>query len=173
MEQKVVQEKKPITSEWIVVRDSKIHRMGVYAAKDIPKGTQIIEYVGKLITKKEADVIADEQYEKGESGKEGHVYIFELNDKFDIDGNVPWNTARLINHSCEPNCETEGDDEHIWIGAMRDIKEGEELSYDYCYDIEDYEDHPCKCGGKSCVGYIVGEKYRRKLGILRKRGRKL
>jgi len=166
MKQKLTQERKPTTSKWIRVEDSKIHGKGVYAAKDIPKGTQIIEYVGKLVTKKEADDIADAQFEKGEKGEEGHVYIFELNKKQDIDGNVPWNTARLINHSCDPNCETSGDDDHIWIEAMVDIKEGEELSYDYCYDIDDYEDHPCKCGKKNCCGYIIAEKHRKK--VLRK-----
>ncbi len=86
-----------------------------------------------------------------------------MNKKFDIDGNVSWNPARLINHSCDPNCETEGDDDHIWIEAMRDIKKGEELSYDYCFDVDDYEEHPCKCGSKNCCGFIVDEKKRGKL----------
>jgi uncharacterized protein len=161
MKQKLEQKRKPTTSEWIEVRYSSIHGKGVYAVKDIPKGTQIIEYVGDLITKEEADEIAGSQFEKGEKGEEGHVYIFELNKTHDIDGNVSWNTARLINHSCEPNCETEGDDEHIWIEAMRDIKEGEELSYDYCYDVDDYEEHPCKCGSEKCFGYIIDEKKRK------------
>jgi len=152
-----------IVNEWVCVEDSGIHGKGVFALKDIPKETKIIEYVGKKITKAEADKIADEQYEKGESGEEGHVYIFELNKRYDIDGNVDWNPARLINHSCDPNCETEGDDGHIWILAMRDIKKGEELSYDYCYDIDDVEDHPCRCGAKNCCGFIIGEKYRKRV----------
>jgi SET domain-containing protein len=148
----------------IVVRQSKVHGTGVFAACDIKKGEKVIEYVGDIVTKAESDKIADEQLEKSEGhSKEGGVYIFELNKKYDINGNVSWNPARFINHSCDPNCETEGDDWHIWIEAMRDIKKGEELSYDYCYDIDNWEEHPCKCGAKNCVGYIVNEKLRGKL----------
>lgn len=156
--------RKPTTSEWVKVRKSGIHGNGVFAAKDIPKGTKIIEYVGNIVTKKEADKIVDRDLDAAkEDDSNGAVYVFELNKKQDIDGNVPWNTARLINHSCDPNCETEGDDKHIWIEAMRDIKKGEELSYDYCYDLDDFEEHPCGCGSDICVGFIVDEKKRAKL----------
>lgn len=154
----------PSMSEYVEVRESKIHGKGVFAAKDIPKGTDIIEYVGMLVTKKESDDIADEQIEKaGKDENEGAVYLFELNKKYDVNGNVSWNTARLINHSCEPNCETEGDDNHIFIQAMRDIKKGEELSYNYGYDLDNWQDHPCKCSSKDCKGFIVDEKYWDKL----------
>lgn len=157
-------EQKPTESEWIEVRTSSIHGRGVYAKKRIPKGTKIIEYVGDVITKRDADLRAEDTLEKSEGHTNGGgVYIFELSKKYDIDGNVPWNTARLINHSCEPNCETTGDDEHVWIEARRDIEKGEELGYDYCYDIDDYEDHPCKCGSGNCVGYIIDEKLRGKV----------
>jgi uncharacterized protein len=160
-----MEDKKPTTSEWIVVKESGIHGKGIYATKDIPKGTQVLEYVGNKVTKKESDEIADRDMDAhAKNGKEkGAVYIFELNKKYDIDGNVPWNTARLINHSCDPNCETGGDEDHIWIESIRDIKKGEELSYDYCYDFEDYEDHPCLCGSGKCPGFIVAEKHRTKL----------
>lgn len=151
-------------SEYIEVRDSKIHGKGVFASKNIKKGTKIIEYVGKLVTKEESDDIADEQLERALGNEsEGAVYLFDLNKKWDINGNVEWNTARLINHSCDPNCETEGDDDHIWIQAMKDIKKGEELSYNYGYDLDDFEDHPCKCGSKKCIGYIADEKHWPKL----------
>ncbi|RLE47727.1 SET domain-containing protein, partial [Candidatus Woesearchaeota archaeon] len=73
------------------------------------------------------------------------------------------NTARWINHSCNPNCETININGHIWIVALRDIRKGEELSYDYGYSLDDFEEHPCHCGSKNCVGYIVAEKYRKKL----------
>jgi uncharacterized protein len=157
-----MENKKTTSSKWIVVKESDIHGMGVYAAEDIPKGTEIIEYVGRKVTKEESDKIADRDMDAHEeNGKEnGAVYIFELNKEHDIDGNVEWNTARLINHSCDPNCETSGDDEHIWIEAKRDIKKGEELGYDYCYDIDDYEDHPCLCKSANCIGFIVDEKFR-------------
>jgi len=155
---------KATTSEWIGIRESEIHGKGIYARKKIPRGTKIIEYVGDVITKLDSDLRADEAFEEAKKDKtKGEVYIFELNDEYDIDGNVEWNTARLINHSCEPNCETTGDDEHIWIEAIEDIEKGEELSYDYCYDLDCYEENPCKCGSKNCVGYIVDEKDRGKL----------
>jgi uncharacterized protein len=157
----VEKEPKPTTSEWIEVRKSGVHGKGVYAAKDIQKGTKIIEYVGKKVSKEEGDEVSDRDSEAhGEDEKNGAVYLFELDMKHDLDGNVPWNTARLINHSCEPNCETEGTAKHIWIVALKDIKKGEELGYDYCYDMDDFENHSCKCGAKGCVGYIVAEKHR-------------
>ena len=87
----------------------------------------------------------------------GAVYLFELNSRYDIDGNVSWNTAKYINHSCEPNCEVDIIEEKIWIIALRNIKKGEELSYNYEYDLDVCLDHPCKCGSKKCAGYIVAE----------------
>ncbi len=146
----------PITSEYIEVRDSSIHNKGVFAAKDIPKGTKIIEYVGEKVTKAESSrrvtrTIDDADHENGA------VYIFELNKRHDIDGNFPYNTARLINHSCDPNSEVDIIKGHIWIIAQRNIRKGEEISYNYGYDFEDWEDHPCRCGAKNCIGYILAE----------------
>lgn len=153
---------KPTTSPYIIVKNSKVHGKGVFARKNIPEGTKVIEYVGEKLTKAQSDKRSDEQLEKAKHG-DGAVYIFELNKRYDIDGNVPWNTARLINHSCDPNCETDIVKGHIWIIALRDIKKSEELSYDYNFDIDDYEEHPCRCGSKNCVGYIVGEDHWPKL----------
>lgn len=148
-----------------IVRKSKVHGNGVFAAKDISKGTKIIEYIGKKVTKKQAEKIAEIQFKKGESKKtsEGHVYLFELNSKYDIDGNVSWNPARFINHSCDPNCETDNIRGHIWICAKKNIKKGEELSYDYGYSLADALEHPCKCGSKNCCGYIVSSRVRWRL----------
>jgi len=145
----------------IIVSESEIHHKGVFAAEAISKGTKITEYIGDKITKEESDKRADNQLEKAEKNpeNEGLVYIFELNDEYDIDGNVPENDAKYINHSCNPNCEIENDGEHIWIVAKRDIKKGEELYYNYGYDLEDFEDHPCRCGAENCIGYIIGEEY--------------
>lgn len=147
----------------IVVRKSKVHGTGVFAACDIKKGEKIIQYVGEIVTKAEAEKRCEEHLKKSNNHETGGVYVFELNDKYDIDGNVEWNPARFFNHSCEPNCETEGSDEEIWIEALRDIKKGEELTYDYCYDIDNWEEHPCKCGAESCCGYIISEKLRDKV----------
>ena len=123
---------------------------GLYATRDIKEGTKIIDYVGKLITKKQT-----EESDKYDNGKP--IYLFTINKRYDLDGDFKFNTARLINHSCNPNCETEIIDNEIWIIALKNIKKGEELFYNYGYDIEDYEDHPCKCGSDNCVGYIVDE----------------
>lgn len=155
---------KPTTSEWISVKSSSIHNKGVFAAKDIPKGTKIIEYVGDIVSKDESELRSDMTTKKNEKdASHGAVYIFELNKKFDIDGDVSWNTAKYINHSCDPNCEVEFIGDHIWIVSIRDIKKGEELNYDYGYDMDDYEDHVCKCGAKNCCGYIIAEDLRGKL----------
>lgn len=165
------------TSEWIVVKESSIHNKGVFASKDIPKETKIIEYVGRKITKKEADDVSDETLEKSKSNSEyGAVYLFTLDKDHDIDGNVSWNTARLMNHSCDPNCETEIINRKIWIVSSKDIKKGEEISYDYGFELDNYEDHICKCGAKNCIGYIVKKehwiKIRKKLAKKRKKNKR-
>ena len=137
------------SNKWVKVRNSKIHRKGVFAKKDIPKDTYIIEYVGRKITNKEADKISEDET------KNGIVYLFEINKRYTIDGDVPYNPARFINHACDPNAESLNDKGHIWIEAMKDIKKGEEITYDYCLTTDDPYDHPCKCGSKKCKGYIA------------------
>jgi len=144
-------------SDLCEVRNSVIHGSGVYAAQDIVEGARVIEYVGEYISKEESERRAWDQFAKHEENNDAAVYIFTLNDKWDIDGNVPWNTARLINHSCDPNCEAWTEEDQIVIYALRDIKEGEELTFDYGFDIESYEDHPCLCGSDNCIGYIVSQ----------------
>ena len=138
-------------TEYVTFRSSAIDRRGGFARRDIVAGTQVIEYVGEKITKAEALARCEADNE----------YIFTLDDEWDIDGNVPWNPARLINHSCTPNCETEVHEQagRIWIVALRDIKAGEELTFNYKYDLEDYRDHLCRCGTDACVGYIVAEEF--------------
>lgn len=136
-------------TELILFRRSAIHGTGGYARKDIAAGTRLIEYVGEWISK-------DESHKRCVAN---NAYIFTLTDKVDLDGNVPWNPARFINHSCTPNCEAEQDDDHIWIIALRDLVAGEELSFNYGYDLEDYREHPCRCGTPACVGFIVAEEY--------------
>lgn len=138
--------------EWIKVKKSKIDKKGVFAKRDIPKGTYIIEYVGRKITNKEADKISEQEI------KDGDVYLFEINKRYTIDGNIPGNDAKYINHSCEPNAESLNEDGRIWIEAMKDIKKGEEITYDYCLTTDDYKDHPCKCGAKLCKSYIAPPK---------------
>ncbi len=153
----------PTTSPWATRRHSKIHGGGLFARQAIPEGERIIEYVGDSVTKAEALRRDARRRERQEAGDDGCVYLFEVNQRHDIDGDVPWNTARLINHSCEPNCEPQNLRGHIWIVALRDIAKGEELSYDYGFDWDGWEEHPCRCGAPTCVGYIVKRSKHKKL----------
>ena len=133
------------------IKKSNIDNKGLVAAKDVKKGTKIIEYKGKLISKKES-----EDNPKFDNSK--RIYLFEINKRYDLDGDFHFNTARLINHSCDPNCEVVGKGLKLWIESIKDIKKGEELSYDYGFSYDkDYKQFPCKCGAKNCVGYIVRE----------------
>ncbi len=155
------------------IDSSRIHDNGIFAARDIPLETRIIEYIGRKITKAEANRRGLALFESSKTVGGGAVYIFQLNKKYDIDGNVPENHARLINHSCDPNCEARKIRGRIWIVALRDVTAGEELTYDYGYDLEHFLDHPCKCGSENCLGYIVGTDSHKKLKkILRNRRRR-
>ena len=106
------------------VKKSNIDKRGLYANKNIKKGAKIIQYKGKIITNKES-----EKNPKFDNNKD--IYLFNLNKKYDLDGDFKYNTARLINHSCNPNCEVSGAGLKLWIYAIRDINKGEELTYDY------------------------------------------
>ena len=164
------------------VKESSIHGRGLYATCDIEEGTDIIQYVGEKISKEESNRRALEWEDQARTTGEGLVYIFELDDNWDLDGRLGDNPARYMNHSCDGKCEAEnreddnGDGE-IWVIARKDIKEGEELVYDYGYDMEHFLDHPCGCGADSCIGYIVREDQRRKvkklLKGLKKKAKKL
>ena len=155
------------------VKKSKVHGSGVFAKENIKSGQKIIEYIGEKITKKEGDKRSADRIKKYLSKlDEGSVYIFELNKKFDIDGSPLYNSARYINHSCEPNCEVDIIKNEIWISSIKSIKKGEELNYDYGYpfDKDDFSDHICRCGSANCIGYIISQddwpkykKYRKSL----------
>ena len=133
------------------IKKSNIDNKGLYALKDIKSRKLVINYKGKLITKKETNTNPKFDNDKA-------IYLFNLNSRYDLDGDFKYNDARLINHSCNPNCEVEGKGLKLWITAIRDIKKGEELSYDYGFGYdEDYKQFVCKCGAKNCVGYIVRE----------------
>jgi len=131
------------------VKSSLIHGTGLFARVDLAAGTHVIEYVGERVTKEQSL----------RRRLEDNFFVFTVTDEFDIDGAVDWNPARFINHSCAPNCEAEMKDERIWIIALRDIKAGEELTFNYGYDLEDYEDHPCHCGTPECPGFMVAEEH--------------
>ena len=159
------------------VKTSEIHGHGLYATTDIEEETQIIQYVGEKIAKEESKKRALEWEDEARETGEGLVYIFELDDKYDIDGRLGDNPARYMNHSCDGNCEAINSDGEIWIVAIQDIKKGDELVYDYGYDMEHFLDHPCLCGSRNCIGYIVREDQRTKVkkllkGRKKKRGKK-
>lgn len=152
--------KKNTTTPWAERRMSAIHGRGLYATKLIPAGTRIIAYDGELITKAESERREVLRIEREKAGGDGCVYIFQLNKRHDIDGSMEWNTARLINHSCKPNCKTEIIRGKIWIIAKREIAEGDELTFDYRYEYANWRDHSCRCGQAGCVGYIVASENR-------------
>jgi uncharacterized protein len=141
----------------IIVRRSKIHGRGVFAASFIPKGTRIIEYKGRRMPEKEAD-------EKYGDDKSPHTFLFLLDNAIVIDANYNGNSARWINHSCKPNCEANEEEGRMYIDALRDIRTGEELSYDYNLVLEERHTpaqkklHACYCGQRKCRGTILGPK---------------
>mgnify|MGYP003383587898 CR=1 FL=1 len=154
---------------WYIVRRSDIHSRGVFARRDIPDDTRIIEYTGERVTKAESQRRANARIERAKKTGCAAVYIFDINKKFDIDGSVSSNVARLINHSCDPNCEAYIIRGRVWIYSLRKIAAGEELTYNYGFDLEHWAEHSCLCGSDNCVGFIVDKKHWRKLrGIIAK-----
>jgi uncharacterized protein len=149
-------------SHWIRAANSAIHGRGVYARRPIPRDTRIIEYGGERITKAESKRREKLRLQRQKRGGDGCVYIFELNAKYDLDGRTRGNVARLINHSCKPNCRAETIRGRIWIIANTDIAEGDELTFDYGYGYSEWRLHPCRCGAKNCAGFIVnaGQRWR-------------
>ena len=133
------------------IKKSKIDKNGLYANRDIKQGTRIIEYKGKIISIRQSEVDSKFDNEKA-------IYLFNINKRYDLDGDFKFNTARLINHSCDPNCEVTGSGLKVWVYSVKDIKQDDELSYDYGFSFdEDYKNYPCRCGSKNCCGYIVRE----------------
>jgi len=142
----------------IVVRNSSIHGRGVFALRRIPKGTRIIEYKGKLITDKEADRRYSRVHEHSP-----HTMLFSLEGGWVIDATRRGNSARWINHSCAPNCDIEEEGRRIFIESRRDIRLGDELTYDYNLQIGEKHtktakrEHACFCGARRCRGTMLGE----------------
>lgn len=137
---------------WVRLEESRIHNRGLYAVRDIPEDTAIIQYVGPKITQKQAD-------KRVEENGEDLIYFFELNSRYVIDGDVDYNLAKYVNHSCDPNCYNDIKKGEIWIYALRDIKKGEELSYDYGFERHDWHNRPCYCGSDKCFGFVVARNH--------------
>ena len=121
----------------------------VYSPRD-QKGTRILQYIGEKIAKAESE----------KRLAQGNAYIFALNDHW----GYRWqgalrNKARYINHSCDPNCEVHTTSRTIWLVALRDIKAGEELTFNYGYELDDETEWPGTCGAEHCCGYILAQQY--------------
>lgn len=138
------------------VRKSGIQGRGVFAARKLRKGQRILEYAGERISNEEADRRYDE-----EDMKRHHTFLFTLDNKTVIDGDVNGNDARLINHSCDPNSEAVIEGKQIFIYALRTIHPGDELVYDYKFertgenDAELEKFYKCICGADNCRGTIM------------------
>lgn len=153
-------------SRRIVARRSPIHGNGVFAAVDIAAGTTLIEYRGTLRTHAQAD----KRYPG--NADTGHTFLFTLNDRYVLDANEGGNIARWINHSCDPNCQSSLEEDaggnarkdRVMIEALRDIRAGEELCYDYGITLA--ERHTprlkaiwaCRCGAPRCTGTMLKPK---------------
>lgn len=147
------------TPTLLTVRRSKIHGSGVFAKRQLLKGTLLIEYVGRRLSYKE--------YEKElASGKrketKGHTMLYAIG-KTLIDGADGGNASSFINHSCEPNVEFHEKGRHVWIRSIRDIQAGEELLLDYNLnyapdtEVTDThrEEYACRCLSEQCRGTML------------------
>ena len=141
------------------VRNSPIHGRGVFALRHIPKGARVIEYKGELITDEEADRRYADLHENSP-----HTMLFSVESDLVIDGTQQGNSARWINHSCAPNCEIEEEGVRIFIDARREIRPGDELTYDYNLQLGEPHTraakraHACFCGTRRCRGTMLGDR---------------
>lgn len=150
-------------SRRIQVRRSGVHGKGVFAVRPIAEGETVIEYVGEIITWKEA------QRRHPHNPKDpNHTFYFHVDEKRVIDAAHGGNSSRWINHSCDPSCEADEEDGRVFIKALRNIRPGEELSYDYGLIIDERytpklkAEYPCWCGTKLCRGTLLAPKRRQR-----------
>jgi SET domain-containing protein len=142
------------------VRSSSIHGKGVFALRKIRKGERIMEYKGERIS----HAAADRRYAVTDGDDDVHTMLFTVDKKMVIDATRNGNSARWINHSCSPNCETETDRGRVYIDALRDIRRGEELTYDYGLYLDERHTpamkaaYSCSCGSRRCRGTLLGKK---------------
>jgi hypothetical protein len=143
----------------IQVRRSGVHGKGVYALKPIRKGETIIEYKGEVVTWKQA-----QRRHPHNPDDPHHTFFFHVDDRRVIDAAYGGNAARWINHSCAPNCEADEVDGRIFIKALRNLRPGEELFYDYGLILEDRytpaikRQYACLCGARNCRGTMLAPK---------------
>lgn len=143
----------------IQVRKSGVHGKGVFALVDLPRGTTVIEYVGEVISWTEA-----QRRHPHDPSDPNHTFYFHIDQTRVIDAAHGGNSARWINHSCDPNCEADEVDGRVFIKTLRPVKAGQELSYDYGLIIEERHtpklkaEYPCWCGTRKCRGTLLARK---------------
>lgn len=143
----------------IQVRRSGVHGKGVFAVKPFKKGEMVIEYTGEVITWQEAL-----RRHPHDPAQPDHTFYFHLDDSHVIDGKIDGNAAKWINHACAPNCEAEEDEGRVFIKALRAIKAGEELNFDYGLMLDGRhtakvkKQYECRCGSKKCRGTMLAPK---------------
>ena len=145
------------TTPSFVIRFSSTHGHGAFASRKIRKGTRIVEYQGKRSSWKKA-----RRRPPSDPNDPNHTFIFGLSDGKVIDASIDGNSARWINHSCEPNCEAiEEEDGRVFIYAKRTIRPDEELTYDYRLTIDGKvgkklrKAYACRCGAENCRGTML------------------
>ena len=150
---------KPSNGRRIQVKKSGIHGKGVFALQPIAKGETVIEYKGEVITWKEA--LRRHPHDPSDPN---HTFYFHVDEHNVIDAKYGGNAARWINHACAPNCEADEVDGRIFIKALRTLKPGEELFYDYGLIFEGRhtkalkKQFECRCGSKACRGTMLADK---------------
>ena len=145
----------------IQTRRSGVHGKGVFALTGIAEGETIIEYVGAIISWKEA-----QRRHPHDPTDPNHTFYFHIDETRVIDALHGGNSSRWINHSCAPNCEADEQDGRVFIKALRNIAAGEELNYDYGLIIDERytpklkAEYPCWCGASTCRGTLLAPKRR-------------
>ena len=147
------------TGRRIQIRRSGVHGKGVYAVQPIAEGEVLIEYTGEVIGWQEA-----QDRHPHDPLQPNHTFYFHVDDDRVIDANCGGNSARWINHSCDPNCFADEQGGRIFITALRGIAAGEELNYDYGLVLDERHtakvkaEYPCWCGAASCRGTLLAPK---------------
>jgi SET domain-containing protein len=150
-------------AERIEVRRSGVHGRGVFARTRIRKGARIIEYTGRRLSWKEAQDLPPL-----DPTNPYHTFLFSLDNGEVIDATRGGNESRWINHSCDPNCETFEEDDRIFVHALRGLKRGEELFYDYKMVPSDRrtkkveKEFGCFCRTANCRGTMLEPREKRR-----------
>ena len=148
----------------IQTRLSGVHGKGMFAVQDLAEGETLIEYIGEIISWKEA--LKRHPHDPTDPN---HTFYFHVDEKHVIDAKHGGNSSRWINHSCAPNCEADEQKGRIFIKALQNIPAGKELFYDYGLIIDApytkklKADYPCWCGAPTCRGTLLAPKDKKKV----------